>query len=153
MKILRFFLFVLVTIFLASQAEAADWIYMGTDELIGIQWSYDVETLTESSAGIMKVWILSKYSDEGRKREIQWRMNEGLDVKGYDTLSQDFSLCEVNCVTREYRLMEISFYSADGKVIYSHNYRRQASEGWRRVPPETMADKLYEAVCPPQEKK
>ena len=153
MKILRFFLFVLVTIFLASQAETADWIYMGTDELIGIQWSYDVETLTESSAGIMKVWILSEYSDEGRKREIQWRMNEGLDVKGYDTLSQDFSLCEVNCVTREYRLMEISFYSADGKVIYSHNYRRQASGGWRRVPPETMADKLYEAVCPPQEKK
>jgi hypothetical protein len=153
MKIIRFFLFVLVTIFLASQAEAADWIYMGTDELIGIQWSYDVETLTESSAGIMKVWILSEYSDEGRKRELQWRMNEGLDVKGYDTLSQDFSLCEVNCATREYRLMEISFYSADGKVIYSHNYRRQVSEGWRRVPPETMADKLYEAVCPPQEKK
>lgn len=64
-------------VFLVPQAEGADWVYMGTDEEMGIEWSYDVKTLTESQAGIMKVWILSEYSDEGRKKELQWRMNEG----------------------------------------------------------------------------
>jgi len=149
------YLFIITTgmVLLVSYADATEWVYMGTDEEIGIEWSYDVETLTESTAGIIKVRIMKEYSDEGRKKEIQWRTKEGLDVNGYDALSHDFSLCEVKCVTREYRLMEISYLTANGQVIYSHNYKRQPSEGWRRVPPETMAEKSYEAVCPPQEKK
>jgi hypothetical protein len=54
---------------------------MGIDEVIGIEWSYDLETVAELPTGIMKVRILKEYSDEGRKKEIQWRISEGLDVK------------------------------------------------------------------------
>jgi len=152
-KTICFLFFAITMVFLVLQAEGANWIYMGIDEVIGIEWSYDLETVAELPTGIMKVRILKEYSDEGRKKEIQWRISEGLDVKGYDTLSKDFSLCEVNCITREYRLVEISYHSTDGKVLYSHSFKPQPSEGWRPVPPGTMAERLYEAICPPQEKK
>ena len=153
MKIIYLLLTAITMVFLVLQAEGADWIYMGIDEVIGIEWSYDLETVAELPTGIMKVRILKEYSDEGRKKEIQWRISEGLDTKGYDTLSHDLSLCEVNCTTREYRLAEISYHFTDGKVLYSNSFKPQPSEGWRPVPPGTMAERLYEAVCPPQEKK
>lgn len=153
MKAVYLFLIAMGTVLLVSHAKGAEWVYMGTDELIGIEWSYDVETLSESQTGKTKVWILSEYSDEGRKKEIQWRISEGLEVKGFDTLSHNLSLCEVNCITREYRLMETSYCSTDGQVLYSHTYNRQPAKGWRPVPLKTIAEKLYQALCPSQEKK
>jgi len=153
MKILRFVLFVLITTFVASHAQPSEWVYMGTDDVIGIQWSCDLETLTESPQGIMKVWVLKEYSEEVRTKEMQWRMNEGLGLKGYERLSHSFSLCEVNCTSHEYRLMQIFYHTADGQVIYSHDYQRQPAEGWRRAPPGTIADKLHETLCPPEEMK
>jgi hypothetical protein len=140
-------------VFLVSHAQGAGWVYVGTDEVIGVEWNYDLETLNELPTGIIKVWIKKEYPDEARRKLIQLMISKGLDAKRYDTLSHALNLFEINCVTRENRIMSYTVYSTDGGILHKSTIEQQLSEGWESIFPDSMAESLYEAVCPPKEKK
>jgi hypothetical protein len=113
----------------------------------------DRENYTGLPKDIIKVWEKREYSDEGRNDEIQQRIRNGFDVKGYETLSYQLTLWEINCVTRESRMMEQIEYSTDGRMLGSNTYKRKPTEGWQPIPPESFCATIYKIGCPPSDKK
>ena len=147
MKITGLILFTIGMVFLVSQAKGAEWINIGSDR-DGTEYFYDSETITKLPTDIVNVWVKFQYSDEGRKKYIQERSSQGLNVNLYDTLSYSLTLEEVNCATRKARTITFTNYSFDSAVLLLFSKKQQTSEGWEPVHPETMGERMYRAVCP-----
>ena len=139
-------------VFLVSQAQSAEWILYSTNT-DDDEFFYDRENLTKLPSGIIKVWEKTQYSDKSRSKYIQRKINDGLSVRGYNTLSFQLGLVEVNCSAREQRLLQVSQHSSDGQVLFTHTYNQKPSEGWIPISPESVSEIKYNAVCPPQKKK
>jgi hypothetical protein len=140
-------------VFLVSQAQSAEWILYSTNT-DDDEFFYDRENLTKLPNGIIRVWIMILYSDEARKKYIQQRISDGLaDDKRYETLSYSLSMWEINCAAKEFRGMANIDYSTDRRKLESSIYEQQPSEGWRPVPPDSIGEVMYKAVCPTLEKK
>jgi hypothetical protein len=153
LKTISFLLIAMTMAFLVSQAGAAEWVSLGKDGP-GNECFYDQQTLTKLPNGIIRVWIMNVYSDEARKKYIQRRISDGLaDDKRYETLSYSLSMWEINCAAREYRGMANIDYSTDRGKLETNTYEHQPLEGWRPVPPESIGEVMYKAICPPQKKK
>jgi hypothetical protein len=153
--ILKAICFVLTAVsmfFLVTQAHGAEWVSIGGDTQ-GTKWFYDRKTLKILPNNIIKVWYKEVYSDEGRKMIIQRRVERGLEVKAYQSLRYTLNLLQINCITRERRLMATSDYPTKGVALQSYAYEYQPSEGWNSMSPDSIGNTLYKAVCPPQEKK
>jgi len=67
MKKRIFLVFALTLVFLVSQAEGTEWASIGKDSL-GNEFFYESETLTKLPTGVIKVWSMEVYSNEGKKK-------------------------------------------------------------------------------------
>jgi hypothetical protein len=139
-------LYATTIIFLVPQAVEAEWVSVGSDK-DGTEYLYDSGTMTKLPANIVEVWVKFQYSHEGRKKYIQERNSQGLDVDRYDTLSYSLTLEEVNCTTRQARTITFTNYSADSVMLLLISNKQQASEGWEPIQPESIGEKMYKAVC------
>jgi hypothetical protein len=152
-KTIHFLLLTMMMVFSVSQAQGADWVLYGVGRHAN-KLFYDRETLTKPSEGMVKVWQKKEYSDKGRDKYIQRRVNEvGNNVERYEKLSYTSNFWEINCVSREERLIATSDHSRDGEVLRSYTPQHQQSEGWEPIHPDLMGIELYNAVCSPQKKK
>jgi hypothetical protein len=154
MKTLCFFLFVITLVFLIPEAEGVEWVSMGED-MSGNEWFYDTENLRTLQRGIIKTWWKIKYSDEGRNLFIQQLNGLGWETQKtqlYETLSYSLNLIEMNCTTRETRLVLISNYSVN-HVLDSVNTKQLPLEEWDPVADKSIGDAMYKVVCSPKEKK
>jgi len=151
-KTICFLLFAATLVFLVSQAEGAEWVLYSSNA-DDDEFFYDRENLTKLPRGIIKVWEKTQYSDKSRSKYIQRKISDGLSIRGYDTLSYQLGLVEVNCSAREQRLLQVSQHSSDGQVLFTHTYNQKPSEGWIPISPQSVSEIKYNAVCPPQEKK
>jgi hypothetical protein len=152
MKTICLLLFAITLVFLVSQAEGAEWILYSTNT-DDDEFFYDRENLTKLPRGIIKVWEKTQYSDKSRSKYIQGKISDGSSVKGYNTLSYQLGLVEVNCPAREQRLTQVSHHSSDGQMLFTHTYNQKPSEGWIPISPQSVSETKYNAVCPPQENK
>jgi hypothetical protein len=146
-------LLIAITIFsLVSHAQGAEWILYSTNT-DDDEFFYDRENLTKLPRGIIKVWEKTKFSAKSRSKYIQEKISDGSSVNGYDTLSYQLGLVEVNCSEREQRLTKVSQHSSDGQVLFTHTYNQKPSQGWIPISPQSVSEIKYNAVCSPQEKK
>lgn len=148
MKAIGLLLVITGMAFIVSQAGGAEWVYLSTDEVVGVEWNYDVETLYEFPRGIINVWIKKEYTDEARSKFIKMMISRGLNVKRYDTMSHALNLFEMNCITRENRIMLNIIYSSDGGILHKSNIEQHSSDGWEPIYPGSMSESLYQVVCP-----
>ena len=151
LKVICFLLFAITMVFIVSQAQGAEWVNIGSDK-DGTEYFYDSETMTKLPTDIVKVWMKFQYSDEGRRKYIQQWSSQEFDGNRYDTLSYSLTLEEVNCKTRTARTMKFTNYSADRAVLQSISPKQETWEGWESIVPESMGEKMYKVVCPPQKK-
>ena len=151
MKTICFLLFAITMVFLVSQAQGAEWVSSGRSPS-GNEHFYDRETLTKLPNGIIKVTVKMTYSAAGKSQSMACQLSKGTDDKHCEELSYTLSPNEINCVTREFRMMSVSAHSADGRVLDSGDFEWQQSEGWLPMPSMSVGETLYNAVCPPQEK-
>ena len=152
MKTICFLLFAITVVILVPQTQGAEWVQI-TKNTVGNEFFYDRETLTKLPTGIMKVWSMEVYSDDGKKKYIQEWTNKGLNAKSLKKLNHTVDLVEIDCSTRGLRIMATSEHSIDGVVLDSSTFTQQPSEGWTFIPPGSSWEGLYEVVCPPQKKK
>jgi len=151
MKKRTFLLFAITLVFLVSQTEGAEWASIGPDSL-GNEFFYDRETLTELPTGVIKVWSMEVYSDEGKERYIQEWTNKGLNANSLRKLNHTVDLVEIDCSTRGLRIKATSEHSIDGVVLDSSTFTQQPSEGWESLSPGSSWEGLYRAVCPQRKK-
>lgn len=141
-------------VFLVSQAQGAEWVPIYTDK-DGSRVFYNRESVAELPTGIIKVWMKEEFSDKS-KEEFMSDEDAG-DAACYSSgmLSYILFLFEFNCSEKKRRFVAFSCHSADGQVLASYSFEEGSFfSSWDPIDsalPEV--EKLYQAVCPPQEKK
>jgi hypothetical protein len=147
-KTICYLLFASTTLFLVQGAQGVEWISIGED-ISGNEWFYDTENVRVLQRGIIKAWLKITYSDQGRNMYIQQLDKYGWETKKsepYEELSYSLNLIEVNCATRETRLMLVSNYSPS-HVLDSVDTKQLPLERWEPFADESVGELLYKTVC------
>ena len=131
-------------------ACAAEWVRYFSDKR-GNEWFYDRESISYPSKGIVGVWGKGIYSKDGVREEITERTKAKLPAQGFHELSYIMERFEVNCKKSEFDVYERSFYTRDGKILYSFTTAKKRSN-WYAINPESKMDALYASVCKIQRK-
>ncbi len=147
MKEIYFLLFVIAMVFQVPQAKGVEWISIGKD-IFGNELYYDREILIKRSAVIVEVWMKGIYSDDGRKQRIQERIKSKATVERYEKLSYVLELQQINCDKRMFRIMEYTDHSSDGGILYKFIVEQKPLEGWERIAPDSIGQRMYKTVCP-----
>jgi hypothetical protein len=128
---------ILIGLLILGNAEVwgADWKLYVTNELY---WAYyDAQSITRPSKNIVRVWTKNNFTEKG---VLNWVGDLG---KKYENLSYTKVLMEINCVENKLRRLSGSCYDNKGDVISPSSFPSE----WDFIPPETIAESLYKAVC------
>jgi hypothetical protein len=127
-----------LAIFGDAEAWARDWRLYAKADLYA--FSYDAESMTRSSQGIVEVWTKSEYTERG---VIEMVIKFG---KHYENLSYSLELWEINCVEKRHRLLLFTAYSAEGNVLYNDEAGSRPPP-WKTISRGSVEESLYKALC------
>jgi hypothetical protein len=125
-----------------------DWIPYGKDK-DGSTWFYNrnLNVIKDGDSYFVQTWAKRVLSDKGKEKAIQEARDQGKYVDGYDKLSEDKMLNEVDCGKQRLRMIFVTRYDSSGKILLSED-RRQGE--WQPVVPKSHGGILYRRVCPEQ---
>ncbi len=150
MKLKMLFLAIIAFLAVPAVVFPADWVMVAQTKDGGTTTYYDRESITAIPDNTVRVNTKTVYNEQGRKVFIDRLKKRNPDIQGYENLSYAFYHEEINCRTREHALLEVADHSGDGKVIY---HQKMSNKKWIRVLPGSMADHLFQKICPGKEEK
>jgi hypothetical protein len=121
-----------------AEVWGADWKLFAETDLY--ECFYDAEDTTPSSKNIVDVWAKLEYTKKG----ITGIVKEF--GKHYADLSYSLELWEINCGEKKDRILSITEYSVEGKILYA-NSAKGRPPAWKIIPRESVDESLYKAVC------
>jgi len=127
-----------LTIFGYPEVWGADWRLFAETDLY--ECFYDTEGATPSSNNIVDVWAKLEYTKKGVNGIVK---EFG---KHYANLSYSLELLEINCAEKKDRILSITEYSAEGKILYANSVQGRPP-AWKIIPRESVDERLYKAVC------
>jgi hypothetical protein len=131
-------IFVGLSIFAYVEVWGADWkLFAGTDLY---KCFYDAEDTTPSSKDIVDVWTKLEYTKKG----ITGIVKEF--GKHYADLSYSLELWEINCAEKKDRILSITEYSTEGRILYANSVQGRLP-AWKIIPKESVDESLYKTVC------
>jgi hypothetical protein len=95
---------------------------------------------------IVQVWQKQIYSKEGREKKIQSRIKDGLSIEGYNKLSEQRVLFEIDCKKRRDQGLSLIQYDKDGNVLFSHDIDTNKRK-WGYVTPDSYDEIVLKEVC------
>jgi len=137
------FLPILVNLLFVSSVFGSDWVVYWSYNY-GNVYSYDRVSIKHRTKNIVQVFGKMDYSYESKEREIQRRINDGVSTKGYDKLSHNVSLIEIDCKKRKVNYLLGIEYDTDGNILSKFSSERTK---WFEIVPDTVMDTLREKVC------
>ncbi len=115
----------------------ADWkLFAETDSY---ECFYDAEDSAPSLNNIVDVWTKLEYTEKGVKGIVK-KFGEH-----YADLCYSLELWEINCGEKKERILSITEYSAEGKILYASS--AQGQPAWKMIPRQSVDESLYKAVC------
>jgi hypothetical protein len=145
MKAIHLLLFALAMVLVVPQAEAAEWVYWGTDKH-GNDGFYDRELMSFPSKGIVRVWVKSVYSEKGKVKVIENRATDKTLTDGYGNLSHNLCHMEINCNTRESNVIACLDYDKSGTVLGGFSKTKDKPK-WQTILTDSKMDVLRQTVC------
>ena len=127
-----------VIIFGYGEVWGADWKLFAETDLY--ECFYDAEDTTPSTKNIVDVWAKLEYTEKG----ITGIVKEF--GKHYADLSYSLELLEINCTEKKERILSITEYSAEGKILYANSVQGRPPT-WKIIPRESVDESLYKTVC------
>ena len=94
--------------------------------------------------GQRKCLVKDVFSDKGREKYIQDRIEKKLSIKGYDKLSNIQSLSEIDCKKKMIMSISVSDFDTDGKKLDSYNVDKPK---WVKIRDNSFFDSLRKEVC------
>ncbi len=137
-------LFKLLVIFIGfalltyTEARGADWKLFAETDLY--ECFYDAEDTIPSSKNIVDVWAKLEYTKKGIAGVVK---EFG---KHYADLSYSLELLEINCPEKKERLLSITEYSEEGKILYANSVQGRLP-AWKIIPNKSVDESLYKAIC------
>jgi len=128
---------------LTTKKERSDkWILFGKSN-VGIHY-YDKRSIEKVSATIIKVWTKVKLSNEEKIKLIQDRIKNNLPTVGWEELSEEIALNELDCANKTHKVYKLSSYNCQGKSINDLEF---ANKDMEKVMPETIDEGLVRIAC------
>ena len=121
-----------------AEVWGADWKLFAETDLY--ECFYDAEDTTPSSKNIVDVWTRLEYTKEGVTGIVKQF------GKHYADLSYSLELWEINCAEPKDRIVSITEYSAEGRILYANSVKGRPP-AWKIIPRESVDESLYKAVC------
>ncbi|HQP55885.1 MAG TPA: hypothetical protein PLN83_07230 [Syntrophorhabdus sp.] len=124
---------------------AADWVYFAKDNAGNYKF-YDRTSISYLSQGTVTVWKKDVYSRQGIEDYVAQRAKNNLSTFGYSELSHVVCKEELNCKTREYRVLACTMYDKSGSVLE----KQSASNGhqaWEPTIPGSENDAFGKLIC------
>lgn len=136
-----------------DEANADDWVYYAKDNLGNYKF-YDRSSISFPSKNIIRVWKKDVYSKDGIKDYVAQRARNKLSIYGYEELSHVECKEELNCTTKEHRLLACSMYDKSGSVVESQSATTE-HQAWEPVLPDSDLDAFHAVLCksPPKNTK
>ncbi|HYA93071.1 MAG TPA: surface-adhesin E family protein [Thermodesulfobacteriota bacterium] len=100
---------------------------------------YDAEDAAPSPNDIVDVWTKLEYTKEGISGIVK-KFGEH-----YADLCYSLELWEINCGEKKERILSITEYSAEGKILYASSAEGRPT--WKIIPRQSVDESLYKAVC------
>lgn len=153
MKSLCVILMVFCTCLFSAEGRAADWVYYTKDNLGNYKF-YDRTSIRYSSKDIISVLKKDVYSKNGIKDFVAQRAKNKLSTYGYDDLSHVLCKEEINCKTKEYRLLTCSIYDKSGSIVENQSVP-DGHQVWEPIQPGSDLDTFRKVLCklPPKKAK
>jgi hypothetical protein len=128
---------------LTIKKERSDkWILFGKSS-VGIHY-YDKRSIEKVNATIIKVWTKIKLSNEEKNKLIQERIKNNLPTDGWEELSEEVALNELDCANKTFKVNKLSDYNCHGKIINDLALKNKDME---KVTPETINEGLVRIAC------
>jgi hypothetical protein len=127
-----------LAVFGRAEAWGADWKMFAETELY--ECFYDAQDTTPSSKNIVDVWTKLEYTKQGVTGVVKQL------GKYYADLSYSVELWEINCGEGKDRILSITEYSAEGKILCATSVQDRLP-AWKVIPRGSIDEKLYIAVC------
>jgi len=129
----------------SSTQSSSDWVKYKVDEN-GRVLSYKKGSIKKDDGYyIVQVWGKLVFSDKDRKEEIQVRKKKGFSIEGYDKLSEEIFLDEIDCKKRIYSTLSMKGYDTEGKVIFTESYDDKLMLGY--IVPGSYRDTVLKKFC------
>jgi len=126
-----------LSLFCNAEVWGADWkLFAETDSY---ECFYDAGDVTLSSSNIVDVWTKLEYTEKGIKGIVK------KFGKHYADLCYSLELWEFNCGEKKERILSITEYSAEGKILYASS--AEGHPAWKMIPRQSVDESLYKAVC------
>jgi hypothetical protein len=125
-------------IFGYAEVWGADWKLFAETDLY--ECFFDAEDTTPSSKNIVDVWAKLEYTKKGITGIVK-KFGEH-----YADLSYSLELFEINCTEKKERILSITEYSAEGKILYANSVQGRLP-AWKIIPRESVDESLYKTVC------
>ncbi len=128
---------------LIKKKERSDkWILFGKSS-VGIHY-YDKRSIEKISSRIIKVWTRVKLSHDEKNKLIQERIKHNLPTGGWEELSEEVALNELDCENKTHKVSKLSNYDCQGRVINDLDLSNTERE---KVMPETINEGLVRIAC------
>jgi hypothetical protein len=122
---------------LAISADDNDWVnFDDNDEGV---YSYKKVNIEKDA---VQVWRKKVFSDEGRKKQIQYLAESGYPTERFDKLSDARDLIEIDCKTLKKRTVSTTWYD-QSKVIFFQYYDAE----WSSITPNSHGETIFKGVC------
>jgi len=125
-------------IFGCAEGWGADWKLFAETDLY--ECFYDANDTAPSSGNIVDVWTKLEYTKKGINGIV------AKFGKHYADLSYSLELWEINCTEKKNRILSITEYSTEGKILYADS-AEEKPPAWKIITRQSVDESLYKTVC------
>ena len=133
-------LFIFLFLFVGCNKSSSDWVEYRNNES-GV---YSYKKVNIDKEGIGQLWVKQVFSDKSRKNIIQGMIGSGISTEGWDKLSEKKMLIEQDCKNHRERILSLTVYDSDGKVLQSHE---DDKTNWNDIMPASPEGVLHKIFC------
>jgi hypothetical protein len=145
-KTICFLLVAITMVFFVSQVQGAEWVQF-TEDVHGNQFFFDLDSGSYTSRDSARLWIKIIYSVEGIRVTKEYRLRKNLPTSNWDSLSDTKMLFEINCKTRESKIITVMDFNKNGQSLENYTLSKEQQK-WRPISPDSSVDELRSILCP-----
>lgn len=136
--------FIIVLLLVNPVIGDDEWVKYGTSQS-GSIYLYNKVKIRHMENGIVQVWSKIFLKGEDRDEIIHLLKDIKIQNKEIRNLSKNVLLEEVDCKNEKFRILSVTFYTIDGKGLYTlpSSYK----DDWNYIIPDTRLDILHKKVC------
>ena len=137
--------FLILLLLVSNVNSSSDWVKYIVDKDGNVHSYRKGDIKKDGGNYIVQVWDKTGYSYKSKEKEIQLRKESGLSTEGYDKLSNENILIEIDCKKKRKRILSIIQLNTNGKILHSIDIDKG---GWIYIISDSNDENLLKKVCP-----